>query len=452
MRLKTTLFMAGCFGLFMYQSVVLAQGENFSYRLEGPAGELRTGEEFEVDVLLDAAAGGIRGYTIGVTHDPAALELLEVRPGSTTRSFNGGTGPDFISIDTNPPGGVGFTIGVAVSTDLTETLDAGNDYQLVDLGYQVLLDPASVDPCEPLTTSIEFSSTLHPARRTILTLDGESVVPDVQQGYDATVRCPGSLELTRCEAGVSDVELEWSFIGSPSWDFLFVYRGTELVASLEPDERSFTDSNVDPGEHQYTLVTFVVEIPLQPQLLLDGCTTVVNPVTLGSTDPAVGEWIGEDLVTIRGTAFNVPASLSFSLVDDFGTLLPLPIDSVMESEVMVTTPQSPRLGSFDLLVETEFGDVILEDAFEYGFIRGEIDNDKRIDFSDAIFLLEFLVLGKQSRPTCEDAADVSDDGLLDLTDVVYLLSNVLLGTVEISAPFPDPGADSTSDDPLGCLD
>ena len=157
-------------------------------------------------------------------------------------------------------------------------------------------------------------------------------------------------------------------------------------------------------------------------------------------------------MTIRGTAFNVPASLSFSLVDDFGTLLPLPIDSVMESEVMVTTPQSPRLGSFDLLVETEFGDVILEDAFEYGFIRGEIDNDKRIDFSDAIFLLEFLVLGKQSRPTCEDAADVSDDGLLDLTDVVYLLSNVLLGTVEISAPFPDPGADSTSDDPLGCLD
>ena len=453
MRLHAISLVAGLSGILFCQSVLFAQGENLTLQLDGPAGDLRTGEEFEVRVLLDTTIGGIEGFIIGVAHDAAAVEILAGSVGSTTRSFDGGTGPDFLNIDIDPPDGDGATIGVVIDYDVAETLEAGNDYELLKIDYRVLLDPSTTDPCEPLMTSFAFSDDLHPAQSTFVTITGDSIIPATQTGYDATVRCPGSLEITRCDGGVSDVELEWSFSGAPTWDFLFLYRDAEILATLDPNDRSYTDTGVPPGEHDYTLVTFVVPVPEQPELLFSHCATVVNPVTLDRMEPAVRDWIGGDSVSIFGMAFTVPASISLSLFDDGGTIIPLAIDAIVDdTQIDITTPEAPKLGVFDLLVETEFGDVVLEDAFEYGFVRGEVNNDKMVDISDSIAFLEFVILGRGDAPRCDDAADVNDDGMLDITDAVVVLNHIILGTVDIPAPYPEPGQDPTTDDPLGCLD
>lgn len=82
------------------------------------------------------------------------------------------------------------------------------------------------------------------------------------------------------------------------------------------------------------------------------------------------------------------------------------------------------------------------------FVRGEANEDLRIDLSDAVFVLEYLFLGGKTPP-CADAADVNDSGAVDLSDAVYLLSYLFLGGPPPPPPFGEPGTDR-SEDELNC--
>ena len=83
------------------------------------------------------------------------------------------------------------------------------------------------------------------------------------------------------------------------------------------------------------------------------------------------------------------------------------------------------------------------------FVRGDLNRNGRPEVSDAVLALRFLFAGVREPVTCEDAADVDDDGRLAVTDPIHLLDGLFRGGPAPPAPFPDCGGDPTAD-ALGC--
>lgn len=78
------------------------------------------------------------------------------------------------------------------------------------------------------------------------------------------------------------------------------------------------------------------------------------------------------------------------------------------------------------------------------FTRGDANNDGAVTLTtDWVYLHDYL-FGSGPAPVELDAADVNDDGVLDLSDMIAL-QNWFMGTFAISAPYPDPGDDTTGD-------
>lgn len=84
-----------------------------------------------------------------------------------------------------------------------------------------------------------------------------------------------------------------------------------------------------------------------------------------------------------------------------------------------------------------------------GFSRGDATNDAAVDITDAIRMLEFLILGT-GDVVCHDAADADDSGVLDITDPITLLQVLILGLGEIPAPGIGGCDLGPTDDFLSC--
>jgi hypothetical protein len=83
------------------------------------------------------------------------------------------------------------------------------------------------------------------------------------------------------------------------------------------------------------------------------------------------------------------------------------------------------------------------------FVRGDANDDGRVDLTDSIATLGFLFMGGE-RIACADAADVTDDGRIDLSDPVAGMEFLFLDRARLTSPFPNPGPDPTPDD-LSCF-
>jgi len=81
----------------------------------------------------------------------------------------------------------------------------------------------------------------------------------------------------------------------------------------------------------------------------------------------------------------------------------------------------------------------------YSFVRGDVNEDGRIDLGDAISILNYLFLPGSPGPWCEDAADVEDDGMVTVGDAIYLLSFLFASGSQPKEPFPEAGLDETGD-------
>ena len=83
------------------------------------------------------------------------------------------------------------------------------------------------------------------------------------------------------------------------------------------------------------------------------------------------------------------------------------------------------------------------------FIRGDSNDDRRVDLSDAVRTLGYLFLGNEPV-SCLDAADADDDGGITLTDPIYTLEFLFRGGTPMPSPYPAPGMDPTPD-AIGCF-
>ena len=82
------------------------------------------------------------------------------------------------------------------------------------------------------------------------------------------------------------------------------------------------------------------------------------------------------------------------------------------------------------------------------FVRGEVNDDGVVDLADCIVLLQAF-FGGSRLPSCADAADVDDNGVLTVADVVYLFFYLYQGGNPPPDPFPWCGTDPTRDS-LAC--
>jgi len=83
------------------------------------------------------------------------------------------------------------------------------------------------------------------------------------------------------------------------------------------------------------------------------------------------------------------------------------------------------------------------------FIRGDANADRKVDISDAIYILSYLFSGGVT-PDCLDALDSDDTGRIDLTDAVRILGFLFQGQQAPASPYPTAGSDASGDDLEEC--
>lgn len=80
------------------------------------------------------------------------------------------------------------------------------------------------------------------------------------------------------------------------------------------------------------------------------------------------------------------------------------------------------------------------------FLRGDCNDDGKVNISDAVFTLGSLFLG-EGDPGCEDACDSNDDGAVDISDAIATLGVLFLGNGIIPLPgMTECGGDPTDDE------
>lgn len=103
----------------------------------------------------------------------------------------------------------------------------------------------------------------------------------------------------------------------------------------------------------------------------------------------------------------------------------------------------------DPSLELDF-EILLEEPEGSLFVRGDVTGDREITLGDAVRLLRYLFVDRETRIDCLDAADANDDGVLDLHDPMVVLRYLFLGGAAPAQPFPAPGLDETRNDPWEC--
>ncbi|MGQ9590638.1 MAG: lamin tail domain-containing protein [Planctomycetota bacterium] len=84
------------------------------------------------------------------------------------------------------------------------------------------------------------------------------------------------------------------------------------------------------------------------------------------------------------------------------------------------------------------------------FVRGDADEDGRVNVTDIAHSLRILFAGETRIPACLDALDADDDGVHTATDPIYLGNALFRGGPTVPPPFPEPGLDPTPDDVSAC--
>jgi len=85
------------------------------------------------------------------------------------------------------------------------------------------------------------------------------------------------------------------------------------------------------------------------------------------------------------------------------------------------------------------------------FLRGDPNDDGRVDIADAVAILNCLFGGEGECTKCPDAADGNDDGQVNIADAVYLLSFLFANGSQPPRPFDACGIDPTPDELGSCM-
>ncbi len=411
-----------------------ANAQNFKFSATSASGSM--GENIDLNLLFDNAMDDVQGWSVGVCHDNANLQVNFADNGAVTQAFNDGEGPDIIFYNAfdDPPLGPGWNAGVVISIAGQEVLPPGNDFDIHIVNYTLVGDPmggeimTDVCPCNEMVGD--------PATPNVVVVNGQSVA------------APGNCGTVTITSGpipfMYIVEDETINYNADSGEASF---SIDVLVQENPENPGFVNDTQgfsvglasDPG-----LLTPIDIVPTGelaaldegdgpelyfPGILADGLTAGVVYATAG------GEFIQFDVPkpmlscsynTVPGPLIGqeLPTNTMLVFSNDLGAV---PVDNV----VVV-------LG---LSFEAEFfdGRITLNPITDPPFVRGDANADDGIsDLADAIWLIQFLFVGGEAPP-CMEAADANGDLDVNMGDFMYILNWQLLGGNPPPAPFPDCG-------------
>jgi hypothetical protein len=458
------------FGLLLVPCVLgAAEVPVISFEITGGTG--RQGDAIDSSVLISTDTD-MQGWQLGVRYDGAVLSLADGRNGALLDTIKDGAPADFKELNLNPGGDTGVTQGVVVDLMQQVLLPPGAGYEVAVLTFNLDADPGDVE----LTTDVFFADDVgDPAITTAAVVEGLSLTPEKTDAVITIEPPPPDCEISlSCESDPDNIFLTFSYEGCDGprpFEFLTLYRKrqdetewTRLafwdILDLAELPAGYDDLMLSPGIYSYVLSW--VYWPASGDLITIGtaeCTAEVVPLLISEVTPTAAFLPGvvrDELqqlvpgeIVITGRGFTTVEDTTLTIGG-----LPVEVTEVTpDTEIRGKIPCSSALGVFDLeLTVAGRGDpILLEDAFTYGWLRGDVRIDGVLDIQDALDVLGYLFnIEGAVKPFCLDAADLNDDGFLDITDgifMVYFLSGVDPVVYRPAEPFaePDPAPGS-----LGC--
>jgi len=374
------------------------------------------GSEFEL-ALTARLDRPIRGYQIGVEFPQNALSLTGVsleetdlpaqRPDVFLVSIAQGYGTVRLVLDDRPPLENGIPAGNSVRLGrfrfrMAQGLHPGAEYAVKlkgDLGFP------------PLPALIYTEAGAVPP---VAMVEGQVQVIDrnVLRIKDLVSVGPNAIETLEISA----------FNISPLQGFSIGVRfDPALVKFLEAD---FTDTITEAVGAEY--VASIIDNNRGHFLL--GVLLDSLPPFLSQVIPAAGLDLTIakakiQVVAAPGTTRNV----ELELADGLGAP-PIRNLFVIENQSVQPVKQNGRL----------------QIVADRPFLRGDVNEDGRLDISDPIAQGEWLFLDSR-EVECQKAGDADDDGDTDLADMVYVLRYLFNRGPILPAPFPVVGFDPTPD-------
>lgn len=470
-----------------------ATPDDFSLRLViDERGEARVVDggsavEFKARVLLDSHVAGVEGWSFGfiLRADPglaARIVSAFVPRGVTTIANGAPPAVDrldfFVEDDFSTPACswtplgysswdcayyspilVGMTQTVRISADDLVTLNATEDFTVLELGIRVAT-PVVTPPEEPapLAVNVLFTDVLgEPATPTAILHGGLAIAPATQQGAildGFPLRCHVPMQYTiACEDAIayeggratSLVTLSFDSDPETPHETNAEIQGWAYGLCVDPAVVQVLDATIDdtdtetcrwglpPAFERVDILpegvahSVVVEFKrgregffgIEPQngwrdlrvtyAIADGTEGAVTHVTPCSGVLRVPEWIVSNIMVIWGES-------------RFASSAP-GIDPALECCVPAVCNKAARIAvtAFPLI------------------LGGNANSDARLDIADGVYLLQYL-FAKGPAPRCMDAADFNADGRIDIGDPIAIMTYL----------FPDPGQPPQPAWHIGC--
>ncbi len=119
------------------------------------APSVEQGNSIDVQIMLNAPVENY-GFSLGFAHSDAALTLVGADTGTALAVLNGGSGPEYLTLDLDPEGASGLIVACLYSVSSLLALPAGNGQELIVAHY----DAPSTAPLG--ITGLNFSEDLVP--------------------------------------------------------------------------------------------------------------------------------------------------------------------------------------------------------------------------------------------------------------------------------------------------
>lgn len=372
-----------------------------------------------LSMTMDNSGQDIAGWSLGVCNDTSVATVSAANSGADTETAKNGSAPDFNQIGVFPEGATQGVVlcftGCAVVADVS-------GFEMLTVDYDGIAEG---------TTDIAFCDTLGaPPVATVIVVNGASLaptqnagtlnvvgVPDPEYTYSAGSASAGYNPAdgnASATVGISITETDNSGLGAP---FPNATQGFSMGLANSA-EVTPTNVTLDLG--------FDADFA-EVSLLGNGWTAgVVYSFTGGITATFEGatEVISADYETAGSMAGNETGATATLTWDDG-------LGSPPVANVVV-------VGGASLNAAFSDGSIELNPVVTVDFIRGDANNDARVNIADGVWIINELFLGGPANP-CPISSDSNGDGNTDAGDAIYIFNYRFLDGPMPTAPYPSCG-------------